>query len=873
MKKIVIVRGHPGSGKSHFLSELGLSGYSLSLDTMRQAFSSLTMAPSGDIVMSHENAKYVWDLAMHSLQTRFSAGETVAYDATSPNPLDAIRIGEMAAVHGYKAIYVDFFGVPIELARERLLSRPTHLKVPDSSLNRIHSIAQPMPDDLPVLHVKDEVSYDRAVAFVRAFLADDLGVHDLSAYDRIVHVGDIQGTLSPLLDENSPVQRWLNDPQTFFVFHGDLLDRGEENADVIRWWQQNMLGRSNAVLIAGNHEDHIEIQGAGGQSRSREFINRTLPDLRAAGITDAELAEIALSTIPVFQYFWRGKAVLCSHAGYTRWPQRIDLLAQTQIRKGNAHHQTSVHELWTAWAMQAEESGIDNEHLDACWKDVDLPVKEIWQAYGHRNTAMSPIVSGRALVLEGQVEFGGHMRFAVLSNTGWEGIAVRPRRFRPMHRDQQINIAEGRQMFEKKIPIAPWILRGEDQEVPVPQEEIAAFESHPLVYARRSEVLPHVSAFNFTKQAFFDGAWDSVNMKARGFFVSDDRLVVARSYDKFQAHKELASTPEECDRIIQERMEFPAVGYDKPNGFLGISGYDSVTDSLVLASKSRIDGDFADYFRTIAQDILGDVGLEKLFRLNRDQVAACVFEVIDPVNDPHIIKEEKPRLVRLDVVRRHHVFEKMPYDDLVKIAAWLGCEVKQIIFKSPNWTALQRQIRTITTNFAWTPGRGRPPSEGVVVEGANGWMHKEKSAWYRFWKWMRSAKDQVLRYRAKNVDLDMTRYADDPLALSFLTWAKRQPNDVLAKDIVFLRDAFEADPNGTIILSEAAPEQIAPAAPDQSAFLRGVEAIALQIDNGTAKPDSVRRIVAKAEQDEHRLAAFNAHIAARKLRSFLLEQV
>jgi predicted kinase len=874
MKKIVIVRGQPGSGKSHLLNEVGLGGYSLSLDTMRQAFSSLTMAPSGELIMSHENSKYVMDVVMKSFDVRTNTGETMAYDATSPKPVDAMRMAEYAARSGYEAMYVDFFGVPLEVSRERLLSRPIHLKVPDRALERIHGMAERLPDGENVVYVRDGESYVEAVKAVRAFLAAEIQVRDLSSYDRIVHVGDLQGTVGPLMDPRAPTANGIDVPGTFFVFHGDLLDRGEENAEVIRWWQRNVMGRSNYVHIAGNHEDHIEIQGAGGTSGSREFANRTLPALRADGITDAELKAIGDGTVPVLQYFWRGKAVLCSHAGYTRWPQRIDLLSQSQIRKGNAHHQTPIHEMWNAWAAEAEERGITIDDVDACWTDAHLPVTELWQAFGHRNTAMSPIVSGRCLVLEGQVEFGGHMRFAVLSQDGWEPIAIRPRRFRPSHRDHQINIDEGRQMFEKKIPIAPWISRGEDRETPVPADVMEAFAAHPLVYSRRSEVLRHVSAINFTKQAFFDQQWDTVNMKARGFFVSDDNVVVARSYEKFQAHKELAETEEECDAIVQREIRYDAVAYSKPNGFLGISGYDSVTDSLVLASKSRLDGDFAGYFRTIAQDLLGDVGMEKLFRLNRDQVASCVFEVVDPVNDPHIIKEDRPRLILLDVIRRHHEFERMPYEDLVRIGAWLGCEVKQIVFKAPNWIALKKQIRQITTSYDWTPGRGHPHSEGVVVESARGegeqFMFKLKGAYYRAWKWMRTAKDLIVTFRAKGGSLDMSRYEHDARAMGFLTWALRQPTDVLSRDIVFLRDAYEADPDGILILDQAPPAPMEPAVPDQTMFLKGVDALAKQIEAGTAKAASVRRIIDKASEDEHRLAAFDAHPAAGILRGFAL---
>ena len=46
--------------------------------------------------------------------------------------------------------------------------------------------------------------------------------------------------------------------------------------------------------------------------------------------------------------------------------------------------------------------------------------------------------------------------------------------------------------------------------------------------------------------------------------------------------------------------------------------------------------------------------------------------------------------------------------------------------------------------------------------------------------------------------------------------------------------------------------------------------LARQVEAGTAKIASVRRIIDKASEDEHRLAAFDAHPASATLRGFAL---
>src|SRR3546814_8754395 len=59
-------------------------------------------------------------------------------------------------------------------------------------------------------------------------------------------------------------------------------------------------------------------------------------------------------------------------------------------------------------------------------------------------------------------------------------------------------------------------------------------------------------------------------------------------------------------------------------------------------------------------------------RFNRDLKASLVFEAIDMTNDPHIIDYAENKLVLLGCVRRHETFEQLGYDDLVKLASWLG---------------------------------------------------------------------------------------------------------------------------------------------------------------------------------------------------------
>src|SRR3546814_11026448 len=84
---------------------------------------------------------------------------------------------------------------------------------------------------------------------------------------------------------------------------------------------------------------------------------------------------------------------------------------------------------------------------------------------------------------------------------------------------------------------------------------------------------------------------------------------------------------------------------------------------------------------------------------------------------------------------------QLGYDDLVKLASWLGCEVKERIFpKIKDWPALSKIMERVETNPDW---RKNNPTEGIVFQDANGFQWKSKAPGYRHWKIARSAAQRI----------------------------------------------------------------------------------------------------------------------------------
>ena len=162
------------------------------------------------------------------------------------------------------------------------------------------------------------------------------------------------------------------------------------------------------------------------------------------------------------------------------------------------------------------------------------------------------------------------------------------------------------------------------------------------------------------------------------------------------------------------------------------------------------------------------------------------------------------------------------------------------------------------------------PIEGVVVQDSNtdgAYQFKVKASFYRDWKRMRGAVERIaLAKRAEHKGFDRARYAEMTAFQPFLDWAETLAPEALGIGIIALRNAWLGDP-------AAAEAMRAPAAPpkpkDMTGFLKGVDAIAAQVAAGTAKTDTVRRLVEGADADPDRRAALASHPHADALHAFV----
>jgi predicted kinase len=819
MRKLVVTRGPQGAGKTTFIRKIGLDGHLISADDLRRILASPVMMPDGAIQASHEQEQRVWSTLRQILDERMARGELIVVDATHRAARDFKAYGELARKHRYDVVCVDFAPIPLEAALKQNRERPSHLVVPENALRRTHEACRQgiVPDWVERIEWRDDGSHaDRLNAWL------GVPVYDLSSSRRVVHVGDLQGCAAPLIGRGGLLEDGFRD-DSFYVFVGDLCDRGIENDKILRFMIDEAMDRPNVRILWGNHEDHLHRWATGQASVSPEFENYTLPQLVASDIRPEEVDRLCDRLQDCFLYAWRGRKVMVTHAGLSTVPEHPERISTYQYARG---------------------TGSYNDPVDRRFSET---APEGWvQVHGHRNSARAAIdAHARSFNLEDRVEFGGNLRALTLDERGFRGIEIRNTVFLPLAERLK------REQHRQEPKIYPDWVRNMGSAPIMEAKDIESLRAHPLVYEKPSKAYPYIASFNFTRDAFYDAKWDDVNVRARGLFVNTETLeIVARSYDKFFNVDE---RPETTLNGLEKGLVFPVTAFAKENGYLGILGYDSWSGELFYASKSTPDGDYAQWFKEITEATVSNGALEDMRRYLRDVQATMAFEVIDPVRDPHIIEYDKPKIVLLDVIRRSRDFEKLPYDRLRSLGERFGLEVKDKAMTFGNWNELSGWMKAASKPDYLYKGK---PIEGFVLEDARGFQAKLKLDHYRFWKHMRSVKDRVLTIRGTQKPLE--RNIEDPRARAFYEWCQTQPDAVLRRDIIQLRKSYESGRPIEVMEDEgrgAVPAKRRERAdPAVRGFELALQSLAKKASEAGIKEETANKLLAAAVEDERKMS-------------------
>lgn len=759
MRVLLLLRGSPGCGKSTWIEQNGLKPYTLCADDIRLLCSSPKMNVSGGNEVNQSNDNTVWSILFKLLELRMQNGEFTVIDAVNSKTSEMNRYKELCSSYKYRIYCVDFTDIPIEVAKERNKNRLPELKrVPDFVIDKIYSRfqTQKIPSGITVIR-PDELD---KIWFKPI---------DLSEYKKVHCIGDVHGCYTAL-KEYFDNDGGLKDDE-FYIFTGDYIDRGIENAEVVNFLI-SIYTKPNVLLLEGNHERWLWIWANEGICESKEFELKTKYQLNNGGVSKKDVRQLYRKLGQCAYYKYGDKIFLVTHGGLSTAPSNITCVATSQMIKGAGNY-NEVETIAESFAANTPDNYI--------------------QIHGHRNTKNLPIqVNQKVFNLEGKVEKGGQLRCVRFDKEGvFECIEIQ------------------NTVFEE-VEVAP---------TPIKNGQISIGDM--IIALRKSRFIQekcfgNISSFNFTKQAFYDKAWDEQTTKARGLYINiPKQKIVARAYEKFFNINE---RPETKFDMLEHRLAFPVTAYVKENGFLGIVSYNDETDELLVATKSALDTDLARWFKKIMDEKLTPEAKEKMKQFSKEHNVSFVFECVDMKNDPHIIEYPENELFLLDIIYNDLEFKKIEYTEMVKIANKLGLKYKTLAYVIESWSDFFDWYYQVTSEDYEYNGR---KIEGFVIEDANGYMTKLKLHYYNFWKFMRSISHETLRKGYLN-SKKMSALTS-PLANQYYSWVKtlykpkekvKYPwwmfwkkskismQDNIPKDICTLRKMFYQSETGKSFINE-----------------------------------------------------------------------
>ena len=136
MKKwLVMTRGAPGSGKSTFLRENGLSHLTINPDLIRAEQAGIYLDDDNIEQRGFVDETSVWRQVELEVRERMETGEPVIIDATFQQLRDFKMPAKLANQFKYKPAILDFTSVPMNTAIDRNAKRSGWAKVPESVIS------------------------------------------------------------------------------------------------------------------------------------------------------------------------------------------------------------------------------------------------------------------------------------------------------------------------------------------------------------------------------------------------------------------------------------------------------------------------------------------------------------------------------------------------------------------------------------------------------------------------------------------------------------------------------------------------------------------------------------------------------------------
>lgn len=403
MRKIFLLKGAPGSGKSTLIREHGWNDMVVSLDSLRAQFSPIIDGGLGDYdqhTIRNRDERTIVEFLHSIIRHRVDLGATVIVDNTNINVRSQKQIAEIGDTRGYETVVVDVQGnTSLDELKRRNQSRESWKIVPEHVVEKMYDNKHKTKNYANLREITpEEMAKEMFVS--RTIVPDQ---------ERVVVVGDVQSCGNAL----EMVLNKYNDGNTTFVFTGDLFDRGPDAYKVFSL--VNGLGK-RAVKVMGNHDEHLFRVLSNPESERQRQTRQSVEQLHNAGVKDSSILKWVKSFVPFFDFTYHGNRYLVTHGGvetngleyYVSEDGSGDLeagaLADVSFIQGARHAEN----------IRAGIGDYD-ENIDRLLSEGSTNTRWRAQFHGHRHTkGARPDQFPGVFSLESEVESGGVLTVAVL---------------------------------------------------------------------------------------------------------------------------------------------------------------------------------------------------------------------------------------------------------------------------------------------------------------------------------------------------------------------------------------------------------------------------------------------------------------------------
>lgn len=382
MRKMFILYGPQGAGKTTFVRENHLESCSVNADQIRAAFSRyIPCLDGGEVLVVGEHLqRLVRRIASEQAENLMFLGSPVIIDAVNASQRARAQWYSLAQSYGYDVLIVDFTSA----TRTELIARNQARggdKVADieSFLDRFAALIPPQ-------------------TITPGQMLDCFQTRQVDLGNRpVVVVGDVQSCGEAL----GQAVATLGTPETKWVFVGDLFDRGPDAGKVWR-----LLANLDAAVVTGNHEKAL-LNAIKGRE-VKPATKTTLQQLLATGATKNELVDWYRSTVPFYDFHTGGREFFVSHGG----------VLPATIREIRVTGRCDLPDDYFVFGVGTRGNTYRRRHEFKNFPGLSDP--EIVQLHGHRNEDTDNFVHPGVINLESGVERDGWL--SVYAIDGASGV-------------------------------------------------------------------------------------------------------------------------------------------------------------------------------------------------------------------------------------------------------------------------------------------------------------------------------------------------------------------------------------------------------------------------------------------------------------------